>query len=363
MFMSFSLIAQNDFAFNLQEQLEKTTGSNFLFSPTSIKTAFAMAYEGSRGMSQQEIEKVFGFQVDNSAFFNEKSQLDSVAKIANSIWVQQGLKLLPSYTDKLSNHFGAEPQFTNFMNEPEASAQKINDWIEANTNGMIKKMLSPSDVKSFKVALVNAIYFKEDWKFPFNKDLTKDDTFSNFNGSTSDIQMMHAQQRFRAFDGNLEKVIELPYEDEKTSMVIILPKDMEKYELNQSVYAGLLGNLRNQEVILDLPKFEFETPTVDLIPHLGQLGMNNVFSNAANFSGMSEEIRMKIGKVLHKAKIIVNEEGTEAAAVTVIGMVFTTSISAPPPPPLRIRVDQPFYYIIKDNTTGAILFMGKMNEM
>jgi serpin B len=173
---------------------------------------------------------------------------------------------------------------------------------------------------------------------------------------------MHSLSYYRAYSGEKEKIIELPYEDDKTSMVIILPNKMEEYELTNEMYNGLTSRLYQQKVNLNLVKFTFETPTFELKPLLKKLGLTSAFENYADFSGMRKEKDLKIGTALHKAKIIVNEEGTEAAAVTVIGMVKTTSVSIPPPI-MKFTVDKPFYYFIKDNTTNTILFMGRMNAM
>ena len=146
-------------------------------------------------------------------------------------------------------------------------------------------------------------------------------------------------------------------------MVIILPDNMKKYTLTEKVYSDVTSQMRHQKVNLDLPKFTFETPTFELKPYLQQMGLAAAFEDYADFSGMRKQKDLKIGTALHKAKIIVNEEGTEAAAATVIGMVKTTSAMPRPEPILPIRVDKSFYYFIKDNKTGTILFMGRMNEM
>jgi len=258
--------------------------------------------------------------------------------------------------------FDLKPLYTDFKNDPEGSADRINKWIEKSTNGMIKKMLSPSAVADFKMALVNAIYFKQGWKTPFDKKLTKEDEFTNFDSTKAEIDMMRSVSYYRAYEGAKEKIIELPYEDDLTSMVIVLPNKMKNYELTNDSYSALMARLSQQRVILDLPKFTFETPSFELKTILNKLGMISAFEDYADFSGMREEKDLKIGTALHKAKIIVNEEGTEAAAVTVIGMVQTTSVSRPTSI-MKFTVDKPFYYFIKDNKTGTILFMGRMNEM
>lgn len=360
--LSLSAKSQNEFAFDFYSHLDEE--ANILFSPTSIKTAFAMAYEGANGETQKEFETVFDFSENNSKFLKEIEQLKDVSKISNSVWILKNYSVLKSYTDKLKANFDSEPYTANFKGDPVGSASKINKWIEESTNGMIKKMLKPADVEEFKMALVNAIYFKQDWKTTFDEKLTKKMDFKNFEGTKLEVDMMHAQTNYRAVDGRNEKVIEIPYKDDKTSMVIILPNKMKNYELDENVYSNLINSLVNQQVILDLPKFTLETPTFELKPYLVKMGLELAFSDGADFSGMRKENDLKIGTALHKAKIIVNEEGTEAAAATVIGMVEKTSMPSPPPPPiLRIQVDKPFYYFIKDNETGSILFMGRMNSM
>jgi serine protease inhibitor len=359
--LSFTARSQNEFAFDLYSKMDVKT--NLFYSPTSIKTAFAMAYEGANSSTQVEFEKIFGFEENNEKFFAQTEYLKGAAEIVNSTWILEKYQILPSYISKMESSFDAKPYYTDFKNDPEGSAKKINEWIEKSTKGMIKKMLKPTDVESFKMALVNAIYFKQDWKFPFEKEQTVAAKFTNLNGTKPEIDMMHAERSYKAYEGNLEQVIELPYGDDKTSMVVILPKDMKTYQLTNASYTALLSKLGNQLVNLDFPKFTFETPTFELKPYLQQLGMVSAFEDYADFSGMRKEKDLKIGTALHKAKIIVNEEGTEAAAVTVIGMVETTSAHHTPPLVMKITVDKPFYYFIKDNETGTILFMGRMNEM
>lgn len=363
LFLSVSLIgnSQNQFAFDLY----KTMGQdkNLLFSPTSIKSAFAMAFEGANGNTQKEFESVLGFREDNSAFYEEMKQLKNSAEICNSVWILDDFKVKPSYISTMKSSFDAVPQFTDFENDPTGSADKINKWIEESTEGMIQKMLTAEAVQKFKMALVNAIYFKQDWANPFNKERTKDDKFTNANGDKVDIRMMCSLEYFRALETGDEKLVELKYADEKTSMVIILPNKMKGYQLDHARYKDLTAKMYSQQVNLELPKFTFETPTFELKEFLQQMGLKSAFEDYADFSGMRDEKDLKIGTALHKAKIIVNEEGTEAAAATVIGMVATCSSVSQEPRILDIRVDKPFFYFIKDNATGSILFMGKMNEL
>jgi serine protease inhibitor len=359
--LAFSGVSQNEFAFDMYGTMDKE--KNILFSPTCIKAAFAMAFEGANTKTQSEFEKVFDFKEDNSKFLAEIEYLKSVTEISNSVWILENYEILDSYIDNMKSNFNLEPYSAKFASDPKGSADRINAWIEKSTKGMIKKMLNPADVADFKMALVNAIYFKQSWKKTFDEKLTKKSEFKNFDRTTAEVDMMHSLHYYRAHEGQKEKVIELPYADNKTSMVIVLPKKMKGYEMTNEIYTGLNAQLIRQKVNLDLVKFTFETPTFELKGFLAQLGLIAAFEDYADFSGMRKEKDLKIGTALHKAKIIVNEEGTEAAAVTVIGVIATSSISQPPPPILKITVDKPFYYFIKDNKTGTVLFMGRMNSM
>ncbi|MEO9533566.1 MAG: serpin family protein [Crocinitomicaceae bacterium] len=359
----YSVSAQNAFTFKLYESINKKDDQkNVLFSPTSIMTAFAMVYEGAESGTKKEFESVFNFKPDNKDFIEQLAELKKVAEISNSIWILNNYKILPSYLQKMKALYNASPYNCAFLSDPAGSAKKINDWISTNTKGLIQKMVTPADVQDFKMALVNAIYFKQKWKIIFDKERNQKAPFYNLDGTETEVELMHNSQRYLAAETAKEKIISIPYEDDKTSMLIIMPNEMKKYKLDNSTYNQLTANLYNQEVNLHLPKFTFETPTFELKELLVDCGLKTAFSDGADFSGMRKERDLKIGTALHKAKIIVNEEGTEAAAATVVGMVQTTSVSTPRAP-MQMRVDKPFFYFIKDNTTGSILFMGRMNSL
>jgi serpin B len=352
--------SQNKFTFDFYKTLDKE--KNVLFSPTSIKTAFALAYEGANTETQAEFDKVFDFKEDNSAFIQEIEALKENAEINNSIWILEKFEILESYIDKIKVNFDSDLYYTEFLKDSKGSAKKINAWIEKSTNGMIKKMVSPSALKGFKMAIVNAIYFKKSWKNTFNKKETKKEDFNNLDATKTEIDMMHSLSHYQAAQGQNEKIIELPYEGDKTSMIVVLPNKMDDYKLTNEIYELLNTQMYDQKVNFDFPKFTFETPTFELKPNLIKMGLQLAFQDNADFSGMRIQQDLKIGTALHKAKIIVNEEGTEAAAATVIGMARTTSAGSPQPV-LQFKVNKPFFYFIKDKKTNAILFMGQMNDM
>ncbi len=353
-------MAQNEFAFNLLNEMEAE--HNSFFSPTSIKVAFAMAYEGAERETKQQFEETFGFETNNEKFYKELASLGKVAKISNSIWIQESFDILESYISTINQRFGTSPYSVDFEFKPEESAEKINQWIEKSTHGMIKKIVSPLSVKKLKMALINAIYFKEKWKIPFNKNITQKRDFTNLNDEIVQVDMMRSSESYKVYVSEKVKVIEIPYENELTSMMIVLPRNMKKYRIGNKEYNEFHNQLRRQKVNLMLPKFTFESPTLELKENLEGIGFTHAFSNGANFSKMREENDLKIGTALHKAKIIINEEGTEAAASTVVGIGKNRSVSIANPR-LDFIVNKPFIYIIKDNRTNAILFIGRMTTM
>ncbi|WP_083261237.1 serpin family protein [Crocinitomix algicola] len=357
----FFSISQNDFAFHFFNQFEQD--DNILFSPTSILAAFSIAYEGSEGETKKAFQKTFGFSETNDDFILQLNELKKYAEINNAVWIQTGYKILDKYINSVSKKHNAIIGHTDFLNHPDESAKKINNWIKEATNGMISKMVTPADVKAFTLAIVNAIYFKQSWKKPFDKDVTKEEEFTNLDGSTSKTPLMFNRGMYMAYENEREQIIRIPYADGKTSMIIILPSKMKNHKLDKKTYQRLKLNSYNQEVKLHLPRFTFETKTFELKNQLIKLGLGSAFSDRANFGRMRTQKDLKIGTALHKAKIIVNEEGTEAAAATVIGMVRTTSAIHIPNPVMEMRIDKPFYYFIQEDSTETILFMGKMNQL
>ncbi len=279
------------------------------------------------------------------------------------MWVKKGLKVEKKYKNKLSDLYQSEPFEVDFFKKPKKAADSINSWIERKTKGLITKMVEASVVKGLSMAIINTVYFKQDWAVPFDKKETKEQKFKNFNKSKTKTEFMYARSYFNASVSKQESIITLPYKKNKTSMVIIMPDKMKGYELNLTKYNNLILNQAHQEVIVKMPKFSYGSPTIELKNKIKEIGLERALSNNADFSLMTKDEALKIGTVLHKAKIIVNEEGTEAAAATVIGMAMSTDAVYIPVEPLEITIDKPFYYFIKDNKTNTILFMGKMNNL
>ena len=236
--------------------------------------------------------------------------------------------------------------------------------MERNTNNKIKNILSQDDLTALtRLVLVNAIYFYGDWDSPFKNNSTIRDRFSLIDGNHTMVPFMNQRGRFNYYEDSKIKALEIPYTDNKASMVIFLPNTTDGIaELANSFdfdyYQNIIESLQNTDVRLSLPKFKIDFK-LELGTTLSQMGMPLAFSpDSADFSGMTGKPNLFISKVIHKAFINVDEKGTEAAAATAVVMTMTMS-----PHPTEAKIfdaDHPFLFLIKDNTTGSILFMGKI---
>jgi serpin B len=282
--------------------------------------------------------------------------------VANALWGQQGLPFRQEYLTDSQKHFGATLHPVDFR-QTEQARQTINRWVEEQTKDRIKDLLPRGSLDALTgLVLTNAIYFKGQWVQPFHKELTKDEPFTTADGRKAPVPLMRRGDRFRYFAGDGLQAVELPYVGDRVSMVVLLPAkadglaDLEK-SLTPEKLAGWVGQLRPQPGDVLLPRFT-ATAEFELADTLEKLGMRLAFTRQADFSGILSGEPLFISKVVHKAFVDVNEEGSEAAAAT--GVVMTRA-SAPlnPPKPFTFRADHPFLYLIRDTATGGVLFLGR----
>jgi serpin B len=282
--------------------------------------------------------------------------------IVNQIWGREGEQWQTDYLDILAQQYGAGLQAMDFQGQPEESRTAINDWVAEMTEDRILDLLPAESIDSdTALVLTNAIYFNALWQSEFDANSTHDTDFNLGDGSTVTIPMMHSAQHYEYFDGGNYEAIRLPYKQDGMSMIALVPSagDFDAFEqsLDATVFGDALAGLASREVILGMPKFEFETP-LSLKSHLTELGMPQAFMNAADFSGITAEGNLLISDVLHKAFIKVDEQSTEAAAATAVVVGVT---SAPPPEDeVILNLDRPFVFAIYDNTTNAVLFLGRV---
>jgi len=362
--------ANTGFGFDIfKELILEDKDKNIFISPLSILLALAMTYNGAVGDTNLAMAEALGFkgfdlEELNSGFHDlmvsiRNADSDIELAIANSIWHKLGFKAKEDFVERNKKYFSSEVNEIDFA-APEA-VDTINGWIEEATKGKIEKMLSeiPPDVVMY---LINAIYFKGNWTYPFDENLTSDDDFYLLDGSTKKVHMMTQEENFPYYRGDNFSGVRIPYGQEKMAMYIILPDegtgvDSVIESLDAERWNEIKDSFYGKEVSLTMPKYKMEYGIKSLNDALAELGMRIAFGPGADFSGISPDIF--ISRVLHKAVIEVNEKGSEAAAATVVEMIT----SMPEVEEIiEFRVDRPFLFVIADDRTGSILFMGKVVE-
>jgi serpin B len=283
---------------------------------------------------------------------------------ANSLWGQQGDRFLPEYTSCLAKYYGSELHAVDFRNAAESASRAINAWVEGKTNGLIPELLSSRDVgPDTSLVLVNTVYFKAAWVYPFVKSLTTPGDFHLADGTTTRVPMMHQTRRFPHAAGDGFAMLELPYKGGDLAIDVVLPDEgvsLDKVEsgLSTDVLQKAIDGLGERDVAVELPKFKV-TASAELSGTLAGLGMTKAFRPGADFSGIDGEHDLYLSKVVHQVVVNLDEEGTEAAAATGVIGFRVLAVKAKPTP---FRVDRPFLYVIRDLKSGAILFLGRVAD-
>ena len=371
------LVEENSaFAFDLYQLLRQDT-NNVFFSPYSISQALAMTYSSARGETEKQMSDTLHFVLSQDRLHPAFNGLDiELSKrgegaqgkdeegfrlnIVNAIWGQEDYRFLSEFLDVLAENYGAGLRALDFVNAPEESRITINDWVSEQTEGRIEDLIPEGAIDALtRLVLTNAIYFNAAWQFPFNEDATTDGPFYLLDGGEVIVPMMTQTESFGYTKGDDYQAVELPYDGQELSMIILLPSDgqFENFE-SSMVYqrvTEIISSLAGQQVNLTIPKFEFESE-FSLKKALTTMGMPVAFSADADFSGMTGNRDLAIDDILHKAFVSVDEAGTEAAAATAVIMTLT----AVPAPPVVVTVDRPFIFLIRDIETGTILFIGRV---
>jgi len=358
------------FALDLYADLKQKKG-NLFFSPYSMSAALAMTYGGARGNTATEMAKALHFtlgQEVHAVFAELETRLGEVHKkgtvqlhIANSLWPQKDYPFRQEYLALMKKEYAVSttPVDYTVATAREEARRVINEWIAKETKDKIKDLVRQQDLTDLTtLLLVNAIYFKGDWASQFDPDQTSMSDFTLLSGETKQVPMMQQKGTFGYGEFEDVQVIELPYEGKELSMFILLPRDpkglgdLEKALSAENLETWLSG-LREKELRVHLPKFKITWGTFDLKEPLMALGMRDAFiDRQADFSGMDGTRELFIAHVLHKAFVEVNEEGSEAAAATAVVMAK----GIPP----AFEADHPFVFLIRENTTGSVLFLGRV---
>jgi len=365
------------FAFDVYKQLV-LTNTNLVFSPASISIALAMTYAGAAGTTATEMAQTLHFSLPPDRLHPAFNALDQAlasrgqgysgadggpmqVNIVNALWAEKTYTFRSDFLDTLAANYGAGVNLLDFINAPEPSRVTINTWVANQTNNRIQDLLPSGSVdSSTELVLTNAVYFNAAWKNPFDPNDTYDSPFTLLDGSSVSAKLMNAEYSILpAVQGTNFVAAALPYANDSLSLVVVVPDVGQFSQVESSLDATALGTLvaglTSQQVVLGLPRFKVETGTA-LKDLLTTLGMTSAFTpGIADFSGMDGTQNLFIGSAVHKAFIDVAEKGTEAAAAT--GVVMS---KASLPMGLTVRADRPFLYFLRDQPTGAILFMGRV---
>ena len=363
--------AGESFGFELLREIvnaEKDT--NVFISPLSVSMALAMTYNGAAGATETAMQQTLGLAGLSRAQVNESflsliellSQLDPKVQflIANSIWYWQGYTVLPDFVSLNQKYFHAEVNGLDFA-DPGAPGV-INGWVNLHTQGKIDKIIDQIG-RDVMMYLINAIYFKGTWSYEFKKESTTDDWFWQDLNNKLPCKMMRQSNEFSYFENESLQAIDLPYGDGQFSMSVFLPKanasvDALIASMDAAKWAEWTAAFEKATGILYLPKFKLEWELV-LNDVLKAMGMGIAFTGQADFSRMMQDVQLFISMVKHKTFVQVDEEGTEAAAVTVVEM-SRTSAGGGPSAEFVMRVDRPFLFMIREHHSQTILFVGKI---
>jgi serpin B len=362
----------NEFAFDLLNKTIASSGeTNVFISPLSVSIALGMAWNGANGQTKTEIEtamKMRGMSVDDINGYYQILQstlpgIDPTTKlsIANSLWYKTGFPVKSDFLKVNTDYFNAYVKELDFKQAWDVDT--INNWCAKKTNNLIKNPLDkiPSDAVMY---LVNAIYFKGIWRKHFETKNTKEADFTSETGTISKVNMMYQKDTFSYFADNYAQYLDMPYGNKAFSMTVILPADGKTTAdvlnyLTTDNWNKLIQYMSTKEVEVYMPRFKTQNNFLLNTP-LQNMGMNLAFTDFADFTNIAD-MNLKISKVIHDTYIEVTEEGTEAAAVTIISVV-ATAMPVPEPTPV-FRVNKPFLFIIREKSTGVILFIGKMGNV
>lgn len=361
----------NEFAFDVFDRVVQNAqpGQNLMISPLSISFALSMTLNGAAGETRDAMMEALrisgiGMETLNKSYKALTEALLNVDKkvlisIANSVWTEDNFEVKKAFIDILASYYDAESKPFD-IDDPSAPGL-MNKWIEEKTNGLIREMISQLPDNTVML-LINAIYFKGQWKLQFDESLTVDEVFYRTANSRVTVPMMKKKKEYKVFVGNGFKIAEFPYGQGNYVMDVILPDEKEGFNstlalINSNDYELWVDQMAEQEIEVSFPRFKygFKESLSDI---LSDMGMGIAFTDNADFSNISGQYDLLLTDVAHQTFIETNEEGTEAAAATVV----TVGVTSMPPPPLEFRMDHPFMFIIRETSTNSILFMGRVSD-
>ncbi|HEV3259795.1 MAG TPA: serpin family protein [Gemmataceae bacterium] len=372
--MEKSATARSDFASRLYDKLAcNQAGTNLFLSPFSIRVALAMCAVGARGETRRALADLIGapesVEEQNRQYalllksVNGEGGRPFQLVAANALWGQQGYHFNPDYKKAVADFYDGAFHEVNFRAQPDEAVRTINAWVSDKTRAKIKELVKRDFLSAdTRLVLTNAIYFKGQWVEQFQRAATRDVDWHGPKG-TRQVPTMRRRGGYPYYEGDGLQALDLPYQGGQLSLLVVLPSQeggltsLEAGWAAGGTYRRVTDGLRHEgAVAVSLPRFRAETE-LRLKPVLCDLGAGLAFSDAADFSGIGEG-PLKMSEVVHKAFVEVNEEGTEAAAATAVGMALCAAV--PAPKPKVFKADHPFLFFIRDRDTNAVLFSGRL---
>jgi len=375
-----AIAGNTDFALDLYRTMTSGKDGNLFISPHSISLALSLAYAGSGGATTTAFEHTMHVGLPQPQYHRAMNDLDRQLSsrgegakasdgqpfrlaIANQLFAQKGFPFEQPYLDLLAQEYGANVRLMDFVGKPDPSRVSINTWVEQMTEGKIVDLLAQGTISAdTRAVLVNAIYFNAAWAKRFDAKNTHPAPFHAIDGTTPSVDMMfEAAMPGQLATVNHVDVVSLPYDGKQLSMVIMMPPQQELANFEQSLsaakIASLVAALQPANIELTMPKFELRT-SESLSQALVALGLGEAFGESGDFTTMSKAAQLGISDVVHQAFVKVSESGTEAAAATAV-VIGVTSVAQPNP---ALVVDRPFVFAIRDDATGAIVFLGRVTR-
>lgn len=350
-------LKSNEFTFKLYSQLAQKEGTLF-FSPASIETALSIPQQGAAGTTKKQFDYLLPKRL-----YVPSGGTNITLESANALWIDKKLPILNLFRDAVREQHAAQIRFADFATQPETERKTINAWVEEKTHDNITDLLPTGSVSAMtRLILVNAIYFKGDWLHAFDPEQTAEAPFWTAPNRSVPVPLMRQSgKRFNYGENDSFQTLELPYQGRDISMLLILPRQRDGLgPIEESLDAGQFNTcfdgMTRREVNVFLPRFKIESTFPSMKNTLSELGLTDAFdAQRADFSGISDQ-PLFLSDVVHKAFVEVNEQGTEAAAATGI-IMRTTSLA---PPPATFRADRPFIFVIRENESENILFIGRV---
>ena len=357
------------FGIDLYRRLAAASPGNVVVSPVSIATALTMVLAGARGATSEEMVRTLRIEDPSTihramnaltAELARRSSGEVTLAVSNSLWAQRGLAIESPFLDTLAAEYGSGLQLVDYVGDPDGARIVINDWVDDQTEGRIPELLADGAITpDARLTVVNAVYLKAPWLVQFDPAATRPGPFTTTGGETVEVPMMTMVEPLPYAAGDGWQAVELPYVGGGLALLLLLPEPDFLHDFEQIfLLTDATNYLAPAEVRLTMPRFDIESalPLGDL---LQTLGMQAAFTDDADFSGITVQEPLKIGAVIHQANITVDEAGTEAAAATAV-IMETAAAPADPAEPVEVRLDRPFVFALRDTTTGALLFLGRV---